>query len=57
MQNVDELRSRRSILTSWNELDQRVRSQAVAHQSIRVCVKAKGGHFDPVFRPLIVEDN
>ena len=45
MRDVDKLRSR--ILTSWDELDQRVIDTAVIQwrSRLRARVKAKGGRF------------
>ena len=46
IKDVDELHSH--ILTAWDELDQRIIDAAVRQwrTRLRVCVKAKGGHFE-----------
>ena len=37
-----------SVLTVWDELDQRIIGNAIKqwHARLRACVEAKGGHFE-----------
>ena len=47
IEDIDELRAR--ILTAWDEMDQRIIDAAIREwrTSLRTCIKAKGGHFEP----------
>ena len=44
--DIDELRA--SILTAWDEMDQRIIDAAIRQwrTRLRTCIKAKGGHFE-----------
>jgi len=46
IKDIDELRAR--ILTTWDEMDQRIIDTAIRqwHTRLRTCIKVKGGHFE-----------
>ena len=50
IKDIDELRAR--ILTAWDKMDQRIIDKAVRQwrTRLRVCIKAKGGHFEHTLR-------